>query len=122
MLSKLKELTKKIDWVGDAICVCCIPLAILRHMLHLVCVILSTLAVILSDMIGVVTGNSYPQNLNIKWNTPEQFQRCVDNGLPNWYIQLTLTTTDDITQFHMWLVEQVSVVHDDDDDDFAAQG
>lgn len=121
MLNKLKELTAKVDWFGDAICVMCIPLAILRHMWHLVCVILSVLAVILSDMITVVTGRVYTQNLDIKWTTQNQFQYCVDQGLPNWYIQLTLTTTDDITQFHLWLVEKVSILHDDDDDDLAGQ-
>ena len=102
------------NFVGHLACVVVIPLVIMRHLWHLWCVLLSTLAVLFAGIVSVITGQYYPQYVSFMWDDPHHHSY---DEMPEWFIWFSPVVNNHITTFHRWLVELVSYVEDDDSDD-----
>lgn len=112
--------TSKIsDWIShimdNALCVLFVPLAIIRHLWHLWCVLLSTLAVAFTVLINSVFGTKYTQYVEF-WYDDLSDPTYLD--FPDWYVNVTARTNNIITTFHRWLLDWICPNDKDDDDDW----
>ncbi|AUS03103.1 TMhelix containing protein [Vibrio phage 3.058.O._10N.286.46.B8] len=106
------------DLVDTLVCIVFTPLVIIRHLWHLWCAILSTLAVLLASIINVIMGTEYQQFVEFYYADPTH---SYYEDLPDWYVWLCADANNYITTFHKWLVGFVSYDiggGDDDDDDW----
>lgn len=63
------------EFMNHAICVCCVPIAIMRLFVRLVAMFCSVGAVMLADVIAVLTGRSYQQNMDLSYLPTESLLR-----------------------------------------------
>lgn len=102
------------DLVDTLVCLVFTPYVILRHLWHLWCVLLSTLAVLLSSVINVLLGTEYPQYVRFEYDDPNHPMYL---DIPSWYVWFTACVHNHIVTFHKWLVALISNNFDDGDDD-----
>lgn len=90
-----------------------IPYVILKHIGNIIYMFLSLGALMLSDVIAAFTGRLYPQDIILDVYTPRQIQESLDDGMPYWFVLISLYTHNLIKQAHMMASEFISPSDDD---------
>lgn len=95
-------------------CLVMIPYIIIKHLWHLWCVLLSTGAVLLTQVLNVVLGTEFTQYVDYKYLDPLDSRY---DEVPGWYFYIIVDVNNYISTFHMWLVDCLDPTDGDDGND-----